>query len=98
MNLLDRYKKVQESIAAHAAKARRDPKAIALIAVTKSASTEQLKQLVEVGHFDFGESRVQQLQRRLSGHFLKDDGKPRAMAARRYTKEQFASPDAKREV
>jgi PLP dependent protein len=64
MNLLDRFKKVQDSIAAAAGKARRDPKNVTLIAVTKSASTEQIKQLVEVGHMDFGESRVQQLQQR----------------------------------
>jgi pyridoxal phosphate enzyme (YggS family) len=64
MNLLDRYKKVQESIAASAAKARRDAKGITLIAVTKSASTEAIKQLVEAGVHDFGESRVQQLQQR----------------------------------
>src|SRR6187200_1762185 len=64
MNLLDRFKKVQDSIAAAAGKARRDPKNVALIAVTKSASTEQIKQLVEAGHVDFGESRVQQLQQR----------------------------------
>jgi hypothetical protein len=64
MNLLDRFKKAQDSIAAAAGKARRDPREITLIAVTKSASTEQIKQLVEVGHVDFGESRVQQLQQR----------------------------------
>jgi len=64
MNLHDRFKKVQETIAAAAAKARRSPADVTLIAVTKSASTEQIKQLAEDGHRDFGESRVQQLQQR----------------------------------
>ncbi len=64
MNLLERYKKIQDTIAAAAAKARRSPSEITLIAVTKSASTDQIKQLVEAGHRDFGESRVQQLQQR----------------------------------
>jgi PLP dependent protein len=64
MNLQDRYKKVLESVAAAAAKARRTSKEITLIAVTKTASIDQIKQLVELGHHDLGESRVQQLQQR----------------------------------
>jgi len=64
MNLQDRYKKVQETIAAAAAKGRRSANEITTIAVTKAATTEQIKQLVEMGHRDLGESRVQQLQQR----------------------------------
>jgi pyridoxal phosphate enzyme (YggS family) len=64
MALQDRYKKIQDNIAAAAAKAKRDPKAITLVAVTKNASPESVKTLVEAGHRDFGESRVQQLQQR----------------------------------
>ena len=40
--------------------------------------------------------RVQQLQRRLQRYFLTDAGKPRAQAARRFDRPQFASADAKR--
>jgi PLP dependent protein len=64
MNLLDRYKKVTDTIAAAAAKARRDPREVTLIAVTKTATTDQIKQLIELGHTHLGESRVQQLQQR----------------------------------
>jgi PLP dependent protein len=64
MNLHDRYHKVLDSVAAAAAKARRDPREITLVAVTKAATTDQIKQLIELGHFDLGESRVQQLQQR----------------------------------
>ena len=64
MTLQDRYKKITDSIAASAAKARRDPADVTLIAVTKNASPEAIKQLIEFGHRDLGESRVQQLQQR----------------------------------
>lgn len=64
MNLHDRFEKVQATMAAAAAKAKRAASDVTLIAVTKTASTDQIKQLVEWGHRDFGESRVQQLQQR----------------------------------
>jgi PLP dependent protein len=64
MNLHDRYQKVLDSVTAAAAKARRDAREITLVAVTKAATTDQIKQLIELGHFDLGESRVQQLQQR----------------------------------
>lgn len=64
MALMDRYREIQDRIAAAAARARRSAKEITLIAVTKSGSMEGIKQLVEAGHRDLGESRVQQLQQR----------------------------------
>ena len=64
MNLQDRFKKVQDAIAAAAAKARRNARDITMIAVTKTASTDQIKQLIEMGQMDLGESRVQQMQQR----------------------------------
>ena len=64
MGLLDRFKKIQDNIATAATKSRRDAKDVTLIAVTKNASPEHIKQLVEAGHYDFGESRVQQVQQR----------------------------------
>jgi len=64
MNLQDRFKKIQDGIAAAAAKTRRDPKDVTLVAVTKNGSPDQIKQLVELGQRDFGESKVQQLQQR----------------------------------
>lgn len=64
MNLQDRLKKVQETVATATAKARRDPKEILLIPVTKAATTDQIKHVIEAGYHDLGESRVQQLQQR----------------------------------
>ncbi|MGN6367900.1 MAG: YggS family pyridoxal phosphate-dependent enzyme [Phycisphaerae bacterium] len=64
MNLQDRYKAIQDGIAKAAAKSRRDASAVKLVAVTKNGSPDQIKQLVEMGHRDFGESKVQQLQQR----------------------------------
>jgi pyridoxal phosphate enzyme (YggS family) len=64
MGLQDRFKKVQEGIAASAAKVKRDPASVTLIAITKNGTTEQIKQLIEMGQMDLGESRVQQLQQR----------------------------------
>ncbi|HVX85988.1 MAG TPA: YggS family pyridoxal phosphate-dependent enzyme [Phycisphaerae bacterium] len=64
MTLQENYQKVRETIAAAAAKVRRNPGDVMLVAVTKNASPEQNKQLIELGHLDFGESRVQQLQQR----------------------------------
>jgi ATP-dependent helicase/nuclease subunit A len=55
---------------------------------------EDLRQLDAISSDDSG--RVQQLQRRLQRYFLTDAGKPRAKAAARFTKDLFASPDAKR--
>ena len=62
MNLQDRYKNIQDGIARAAAKSRREPSAVKLVAVTKNGSPDQIKQLVEMGHRDFAESKVQQLQ------------------------------------
>ncbi len=64
MNLQDRYKKIMENIAASAGKVRRDPKSVSLLAVTKTGTPDQIKQLLELGQHDFAESRVQQLQQR----------------------------------
>ncbi|HUO07417.1 MAG TPA: YggS family pyridoxal phosphate-dependent enzyme [Phycisphaerae bacterium] len=64
MNLQERYKTIQDTIAKAAAKSRRDPRDVTLMAVTKNGTPDQIKQLVEMGHRDFGESKVQQLQQR----------------------------------
>ena len=64
MNLQERYKTIQDAIAKAAAKGRRDPKSVTLLAVTKNATPDHIKHLVELGHRDFAESKVQQLQQR----------------------------------
>jgi len=64
MNLHDRYHKVLDAVATAAGKSRRDPRDVTVIAVTKAATTDQIKQLIDMGHYHLGESRVQQLQQR----------------------------------
>ena len=64
MTLQENFEKIKSTVAAAAAKARRNPKEVTLVAVTKNASPEQIKQLVEMGQMDLAESRVQQLQQR----------------------------------
>lgn len=62
--LADRLKDVRDRIAAAAVKAKRDPAEVTLIAVTKSAGPEQIRELLSLGVADLGENRVQQLQQR----------------------------------
>ncbi len=53
-----------------------------------------LQQLADFPGDDPG--RVQQFQRRLQRYFITGDGKPRAQVARRFTKDLFASAEARR--
>jgi len=62
--LAEKLDEVRENIAAAAAKARRDAKEVTLIAVTKTAAPEQIREIVQLGVSDLGESRVQQLTQR----------------------------------
>jgi pyridoxal phosphate enzyme (YggS family) len=55
---------VRERIAAACAKAKRDPSEVTLIAVTKTAAPEQMREILQLGVGDLGESRVQVLQQR----------------------------------
>lgn len=63
-SLQARYQSVKERIAAAAAKAGRKHDEIVLVAVTKFADPEQIRQLIDLGHRDFGENKVQQLLQR----------------------------------
>ncbi|MEO1584786.1 MAG: YggS family pyridoxal phosphate-dependent enzyme [Planctomycetota bacterium] len=59
-----RYASVVSRVAAAADRAGQDASRVHLIAVTKYAEVEDIKRLVELGHRDFGENRVQQLTQR----------------------------------
>lgn len=63
-SLRERYAQVQARIAAAARKAGRDPASILLVAVTKFAEPDQIRELIQFGHTDFGENKVQQLTQR----------------------------------
>lgn len=60
-SLKDRYAQVQERIASAAAKSGRKADQIMLVAVTKTAEPDQIRELIQMGHQDFAENRVQQL-------------------------------------
>jgi len=62
--LRKRYETVRERVAAAAARTGRGAKDILLIAVTKFAAIDQIRELIELGHVDFGENRVQNLVQR----------------------------------
>ncbi len=62
--LADRYNEVKERIAQAAIRSGRTPESVYLIAVTKYAEPEDIRELIELGHRDFGENRVLQLAQR----------------------------------
>jgi len=64
--LKDSYRRVQDRIEAAAAKAGRRAGDVQMIAVTKYASPDQIRTLVELGHSELGESKVQQLAQRVA--------------------------------
>jgi hypothetical protein len=62
--LAEKLDEVQDRIAAAAAKAKREPSEVTLIAVTKTAAPEQVREILTLGVTDLGESRVQVLTQR----------------------------------
>jgi hypothetical protein len=66
VELRDRYKQVMDRVAAAAERSGRKAGDILVVAVTKNASPEQIRQLIELGHPDLGENRVQQLAQRVA--------------------------------
>jgi pyridoxal phosphate enzyme (YggS family) len=62
--LAERLEQVKDRIAAACAKAKREPAEVTLIAVTKTAAPEQIREILSLGVGDLGESRVQFLQQR----------------------------------
>lgn len=65
VQLRDAYRRVKDRIAAAAEKSGRKPEDVVLVAVTKYATPDQIRTLVEMGQTDLGESKVQQLQQRV---------------------------------
>jgi pyridoxal phosphate enzyme (YggS family) len=64
-SLREAYRRLTDSIAEAAIRANRKPADIITVAVTKNATPDQIRQLVEMGHGDLGENRVQHLQQRV---------------------------------
>ena len=62
--LAEKLDEVKDRIAAAAVKAKREPSEVTLIAVTKTAAPEQIREILTLGVTDLGESRVQVLTQR----------------------------------
>src|SRR5450432_1836545 len=62
--LAERLHEVKDKIAKACDKAKRDPSEVTLIAVTKTAAPEQMREILQLGVGDLGESRVQVLAQR----------------------------------
>lgn len=62
----ERLESVRARIGEAAARAKRDPNSVTLIAVTKAATPEAIREVVGLGVTDLGEGRVQQLVQRAS--------------------------------
>ena len=60
----EKLDEVRERIAAACARAKRDVNEVTLIAVTKTAAPEQIREILSLGIADLGESKVQQLTQR----------------------------------
>lgn len=62
--LRERWESVRTRIAQAAVRSGRSPQSVLLVVVSKSASLDQIRELVQLGQVDFGENRVQQLMQR----------------------------------
>jgi len=62
--LAEKLEEIQTRISAAATKARRDPAEVTLVAVTKTAAPEHVREILQLGVADLGESRVQVLAQR----------------------------------
>lgn len=63
--LKDDFNRVNDRIADAAARAGKRREDVVMIAVTKYAGMDQIRQIVELGQADLGENRVQQLSQRV---------------------------------
>ena len=63
VKISEKIERVRDSINSACARAGRDAGEIKLVIVTKSATFEQIKKVIELGFADLGENRVQQLKK-----------------------------------
>ncbi len=63
-SLKDRYTEVRERVARAAERSERTESDVLVIAVCKYAEPDAIRELIQLGHLDFGENKVQQLVQR----------------------------------
>ncbi len=63
-SLRERWESVCGRVAEAARRSGRSPKDVVLVVVSKTASLDQIRELLQMGQVDFGENRVQQLVQR----------------------------------
>ncbi len=59
--LKENFKRVFDNIAEACVRSRRDPNEVRLIAVTKTVEVQVIKEILEMGQVELGESRAQNL-------------------------------------
>ena len=64
MGVAERYLSVREELAAECRRVGRDPKEVALVAVSKTVGPEEVGRAIEAGGRDFGENRPDELLRK----------------------------------
>src|SRR5437667_608360 len=64
--LAGRLAQIRQRIAQAATQADREPSEVTLIAVTKTAAPEQIREILQLGVGDLGESRVQVLTQKIA--------------------------------
>lgn len=68
MAIKDSLAQVNQHIAAAARDAGRDPRSVALIAVSKKQPADRIEEVLQAGHRRFGENRVQEAETRWTGY------------------------------
>jgi hypothetical protein len=63
--LRDTYRQVRDRIESAAQRSGRRGSDVAMVAVTKYATPDQIRAIVQMGHADLGESRAQQMSQRI---------------------------------
>ncbi len=66
LTLAQRYAAVKERVARAAQRAGRRPEDVLLVAVTKFADPGDIREMIALGHRDFGENRVQNMVQRVA--------------------------------
>jgi PLP dependent protein len=62
VNVPERMRQIEQRISKACARSGRDRQAVKLIVVTKSATMDQIKEMLRLGYTELGESRAQQLR------------------------------------